>query len=78
MKIPRDLSGDQLVKLLEKLGYEPVRRSGSHIRLTHPGPPAHSATIPLHKTLKVGTINSIVSAVSRHLKISKADILSGK
>ena len=34
MKIPRDLSGSELIKRLKKLGYTPTRQSGSHIRLT--------------------------------------------
>lgn len=29
----RDISGDELIKRLEKFGYEVVRRSGSHVRL---------------------------------------------
>ena len=34
MKIPRDISGSELVKLLKKYGYEPTRQVGSHIRIT--------------------------------------------
>jgi predicted RNA binding protein YcfA (HicA-like mRNA interferase family) len=34
MKIPRDLSGQDLIKSLKKLGYEVDRQVGSHIRLT--------------------------------------------
>ena len=34
MKIPRDLSGPELVKGLRALGYERVRQDGSHVRLT--------------------------------------------
>ena len=30
-KMPRDISGAELIKSLEKLGYEVVRRSGSHV-----------------------------------------------
>jgi len=33
MKLPRDLSGDDLAKHLGKFGYEVVRQKGSHIRL---------------------------------------------
>ena len=34
MKIPRDVSGPELVKALRVLGYAMDRQSGSHIRVT--------------------------------------------
>jgi len=34
MKIPRDLSGNDLIKLLKKYGFEVTRQSGSHIRIS--------------------------------------------
>ena len=34
MKLPRDLSGDNLAKALCKLGYQVTRQTGSHLRLT--------------------------------------------
>ncbi|MCD4691940.1 MAG: type II toxin-antitoxin system HicA family toxin [Calditrichales bacterium] len=34
MRIPRNLSGSKLIKSLKKLGYNPTRQTGSHIRLT--------------------------------------------
>jgi len=34
MKIPRDLSGAELVKRLAHLGYATTRQTGSHVRLT--------------------------------------------
>jgi len=35
MKLPRNLSGAQLIKALEKLGYQATRQAGSHVRLTY-------------------------------------------
>ncbi len=32
MRLPRDISGDELIRLLGKFGYFPVRQSGSHVR----------------------------------------------
>lgn len=32
MKLPRDLSGQDLVKALRRLGYEVSHQTGSHIR----------------------------------------------
>jgi len=34
MKLPRDLSGDDLAAVLRKLGYQVTRQTGSHMRLT--------------------------------------------
>ena len=34
MKLPRDLSGEELTKALGKLGYVIDHQTGSHIRLT--------------------------------------------
>jgi predicted RNA binding protein YcfA (HicA-like mRNA interferase family) len=34
MKLPRDLSGDELAALFEKYGYVVTRQTGSHMRLT--------------------------------------------
>jgi predicted RNA binding protein YcfA (HicA-like mRNA interferase family) len=34
MKIPRDLSGDDLIRKLLKTGYVVVRQKGSHVRLS--------------------------------------------
>jgi len=75
VKLPRDLSGEQLVKILEKLGYAVVRSSGSHVRMIHPGPPQNGITVPIHKALKAGTLNGILTHVARHLKMDKESIL---
>ena len=34
MKLPRDVSGDDLVRSLHRFGYETTRQTGSHIRLS--------------------------------------------
>jgi len=34
MKLPRDISGEELAKLLRKYGYKVTRQTGSHMRLT--------------------------------------------
>ena len=53
MKLPRDLSGAELAKLLRRYGYQEIRQSGSHIRVrsTAKGP-EHQVTIPAHASLK--------------------------
>jgi predicted RNA binding protein YcfA (HicA-like mRNA interferase family) len=75
MKIPRNLSGKDLVKKLKKLGYEPTRQVGSHIRLTTLENGTHHITIPEHKPLKIGTLSSILKDVAEHFKISREELL---
>ena len=75
MRLPRELSGEELVKALKKYGYEATRQSGSHIRLTTILQGEHHITIPAHKYLKVGTLNAILSDISLHLKMEKAYLI---
>ena len=74
MKIPRDLTGSELVKLLRNYGYEISRQTGSHIRLTTQKKGEHHITIPNHSPLKIGTLSAILSEVAEHLSMSK-DVL---
>lgn len=64
MRLPRDLSGAQLIRALGRLGYRPTRQTGSHVRLTAPLPQPHHITVPLHDPLRVGTLASIIAAVA--------------
>lgn len=75
MKLPRGLSADRLIKALEEMGYQKVRQKGSHARLRHDGPPPHSITIPLHDSLKVGTLHCILIEVSQMRSIAIEAIL---
>jgi predicted RNA binding protein YcfA (HicA-like mRNA interferase family) len=69
MKLPRGLSGEELVSLLGRYGYQVTRQTGSHIRLTSSFKGTeHHLTIPRHKALKVGTLSSIVKEVAAYLE----------
>lgn len=74
MKTPRNLSAQDLIKILSKYGYETTRQKGSHIRLTkHSEKSDHHVTIPNHDPLRLGTLSSIITDVADHLGISKDD-----
>jgi predicted RNA binding protein YcfA (HicA-like mRNA interferase family) len=75
MRLPRDLSGSDLTKALRKVGYQVVRQSGSHIRLTCELGGQHHLTIPAHDPLKVGTLAAILSDVASHLKLARDDLI---
>jgi predicted RNA binding protein YcfA (HicA-like mRNA interferase family) len=65
MKLPRGVSGDRLIRALGRVGYVQIRQKGSHIRMRHEGPPVHLITVPLHDSLKTGTLQSILSDVAQ-------------
>ncbi len=46
MKLPRGLTGKELIAALAKLGYATTRQSGSHIRLTTEVNGTHHITSP--------------------------------
>ena len=71
MKLPRDIGGEELCKVLSKLGYEVTRQSGSHVRLTTKGKGEHHITIPRHSPLKPGTLNAILTEIADHLQMTK-------
>lgn len=75
MKLSRDLSGEELIKLLHKFGYEPTRQTGSQIRLTRSVEEEQYITIPHHHVLKIGTLNNILNEVASQLGISKQELL---
>jgi predicted RNA binding protein YcfA (HicA-like mRNA interferase family) len=75
MKLPRDVSGAQLAKLLGTLGYRVSRQSGSHIRLTCADPTQHHVTIPNHPDLRVGTLAAILTDVAAHHGLARETLI---
>ena len=55
-KLPA-VSGRQVIRALERIGYRVVRQRGSHIRLRDDSNANHlPLTVPDHKTLKPGLL----------------------
>ena len=75
MKIPRDISGQELIKYLKPYGYIITRQTGSHIRLTTTNNGQHHITIPNHAPLKVGTLSAILTDVAIHVNKSKDQLV---
>jgi predicted RNA binding protein YcfA (HicA-like mRNA interferase family) len=71
VKLPRDISGKDLIKALSRLDYEVTRQTGSHVRLTTQRDGEHNITVPAHDPIKVGTLNSILKDVSEHTNLSR-------
>ena len=53
------LSGREVIKMLQKVGYYIRNQRGSHIHLRHPQRPP--LTIPNHKEIARGTLRQIIN-----------------
>jgi predicted RNA binding protein YcfA (HicA-like mRNA interferase family) len=71
MRLPRNISGRQLAKLLEPFGYQITRQRGSHMRLTTTQNGEHHVTIPVHDPLRIGTLSSILTDLSSHFGLTR-------
>jgi predicted RNA binding protein YcfA (HicA-like mRNA interferase family) len=75
MRLPRNLSGDDLAHALRIFGYRVTRQTGSHLRLTTVEQGEHHVTIPRHDVLRVGTLAAILSDVGRQVGLSRDELV---
>ncbi len=76
MKVPRHISGNDLIKVLRKYGYQVTRQTGSHVRLTRIEADAEfHITIPKSNPLKIGTLNNILKDLSAQLELDKVKLI---
>jgi predicted RNA binding protein YcfA (HicA-like mRNA interferase family) len=76
MKLPRDMGGEELAIRLGKYGYQVVRQTGSHIRLTSTYQDTeYHLTVPRHKSLRVGTLDGIINDVAAYLEMEKQNLI---
>jgi predicted RNA binding protein YcfA (HicA-like mRNA interferase family) len=76
MKLPRDLSGEDLVMhLCKRWGYQRIHQVGSHVILQTRQPTPHRIAVPAHSPLRIGTLNGILSNIAAHKNVPKEDIL---
>jgi predicted RNA binding protein YcfA (HicA-like mRNA interferase family) len=76
LKLPRDLSGEDLARALRRYGYELTRKTGSHMRLTSRRKGTeHHVTIPAHARLKIGTLAQILGDVAAYLDLTREQLL---
>ncbi len=68
-KLPRKISGKDLLKVFSKLGFEAVRQRGSHMFLSHPD--GRRLTIPVYDEVPVNLLNWILDEA----KISRNEFL---
>ena len=75
MRLPRDLTGDDLARALAAFGYAATRQTGSHLRLTTQEFGEHHVTIPRHSPLRMGTLSAILGDVASHRHLPRADVV---
>mgnify|MGYP000551247561 CR=1 FL=1 len=56
MRLPV-LSGEEVAKILMRIGFKPVRRRGSHLALVKE---RRIVIVPLHREIKKGTLLAII------------------
>ena len=75
MKLPRNLSGDELVRGFRRVGYEVARQKGDHVYMTTQSGGEHHVSVPLHKPVKTGTLAAILGSVAEHLQVDRDELL---
>ena len=67
-KLPR-VSGAEVVRALERLGFAKVRQSGSHVIMRRE---SKGCVVPMHAEVKIGTL----AGVLRQAEVSPEDFTS--
>ena len=76
MRIPRDIKGRELAKLVQKqYGYVQTRQTGSHMRMTSEQNGTHHITIPDHNPVKLGTLKGIINDIAEHNNIDSTEVI---
>ena len=68
-RLPKDLSGDDVQRALEKAGFARTSQKGSHRKLKHAD--GRAVMVPMHPEVATGTLRSIL----RQAKLSLEDFL---
>jgi len=68
-KLPRKISGKDLLKVFQRLGFQLVRQRGSHVFLRHPD--GRRLTIPVYDVVPVNLLSWILAEA----KITRQDFL---
>ena len=78
MKLPRNLSGVVLAKILcRDWSYVQVHQTGSHIILDTAEPSHQRIAVPAHKSLRIGTLHNILKCVANHKCVNRQEIIKG-
>jgi predicted RNA binding protein YcfA (HicA-like mRNA interferase family) len=59
VRLPRKISGKELLKVFQRLGFQLVRQRGSHAFLRHPD--GRRLTIPVYDVVPINLLNWILA-----------------
>ena len=70
------ISGANLIRFLQRLGYSKLRQRGSHVRMVLRNDRGQwHETVPLHSEVHRGTLRSILRNVNRATQISHDELI---
>jgi predicted RNA binding protein YcfA (HicA-like mRNA interferase family) len=70
MPRPHPISGRELVRKLERVGFRIVRQKGSHMILRRDVEPTLTVCVPDHKELKRETLQNVL----RHVRLTRDEL----
>jgi len=65
----KPLPPEKVIKVLKKLGFEEIRKKGSHVFLRHPD--GRVTVVPIHKGEDIG--RGLLRKIIKDIKISKEE-----
>jgi predicted RNA binding protein YcfA (HicA-like mRNA interferase family) len=71
MKLPRDVSGAEAARALQRHGFVPIRQTGSHLILRRE---SRTVVVPQHKPLKPGTLKGVIEQAGLTLEEFVAEL----
>ena len=69
-KLPR-ISGKELCKILERIGFERIQGKGSHIRFKHSD--GRRTVVPVHGNEKLG--KGLIREILKQIKLSREEFM---
>lgn len=75
MKLPRNVTGEQLARALERFGYRRIGQSGSHMQLVTNRHDQHHLTVPAHRPIKPGTLNHLLKQAAEHHGLTRDEMI---
>ncbi len=71
MKAPRDVSGREAARALQRLGFIQISQTGSHLIMRKE---SCTVVVPQHKPLKPGTLKGVISQAGLTLEEFVAEL----
>ncbi len=62
------LAPSEIIKALQKVGFEFVSQRGSHLKMQTVDPPKKTVIVPMHSTVARGTLRSILKQADLDLE----------